>query len=51
MISDDLLKDSELEEKDIDQIDHKIKRGIAEKLRVLSTREILSLLSIHEPDF
>lgn len=51
MISDDLLKDSELEEKDIDQIDHKIKRGIAEKLRVLTTREILSLLSIHEPDF
>ena len=28
MICDDLLKDSELEEKDIDQIDHKIKRGI-----------------------
>ena len=51
MICDDLLKDSELEEKDIDQIDHKIKRGIAEKLRVLSTREILLLLSIHEPDF
>ncbi|WP_334114971.1 hypothetical protein, partial [Methanothrix soehngenii] len=42
MICDDLLKDSELEEKDIDQIDHKIKRGIAEKLRVLTTREILS---------
>ena len=51
MICDDLLKDSELEEKDIDQIDHKIKRGIAEKLQVLTTREILSLLSIHEPDF
>ncbi|MFZ3112107.1 hypothetical protein [Methanothrix sp.] len=33
MICDDLLKDSELEEKDIDQIDHKIKRGIAEKLQ------------------
>ena len=39
MISDDLLKDSELEEKDIDQIDHKIKRGIAEKLRVFTTRD------------
>ncbi len=33
MICDDLLKDSELNEKDIDEIDHKIKRGIAEKLR------------------
>jgi hypothetical protein len=33
MICDDLLKDSELDEKDIDEIDHKIKRGIAEKLR------------------
>jgi hypothetical protein len=33
MVCDDLLKDSELDEKDIVQIDHKIKRGIAEKLR------------------
>jgi hypothetical protein len=33
MVCDDLLKDSELNEKDIDEIDHKIKRGIAEKLR------------------
>ena len=33
MICDDLLKDSELDEKDIDEIDHKIKWGIAEKLR------------------
>jgi len=32
MVWDDLLKDSELEEKDIDEIDHRIKRGIAEKL-------------------
>lgn len=51
MVCDDLLMNSELNEIDIDQIDHKIKRGIAEKLRVLTTREILSLLSIHEPDF
>lgn len=33
MVCDELLKNSELEEKDIDQIDHKIKRGIAEKLQ------------------
>ncbi len=32
MVWDDLLKESELEEKDIDEIDHRIKRGIAEKL-------------------
>jgi hypothetical protein len=32
MVWDDLLKDSELDEKDIDEIDHRIKRGIAEKL-------------------
>lgn len=32
MVWDDLLKDSELEENDIDEIDHRIKRGIAEKL-------------------
>ena len=33
MICDDLLKESELNEEDVDQIDHKIKRGIVEKLR------------------
>ncbi len=33
MICDDLLKESELDERDVDEIDHKIKRGIAEKLR------------------
>lgn len=33
MICDDLLKESELSEKDVDKIDHKMKRGIAEKLR------------------
>jgi hypothetical protein len=33
MICDDLLKESELNERDVDEIDHKIKRGIAEKLR------------------
>jgi len=33
MICDDLLKESELDERDIDEIDHKTKRGIAEKLR------------------
>jgi len=32
MVWDDLFKDSELNEKDIDEIDHRIKRGIAEKL-------------------
>ncbi len=33
MVCDDLLMNSELNEIDIDQIDHKIKRGIAEKLQ------------------
>jgi hypothetical protein len=33
MICDDLLKNSELDERDVNEIDHKIKRGIAEKLR------------------
>ncbi len=33
MICDDLLKESELNEEDVDEIDHKIKRGIVEKLR------------------
>jgi hypothetical protein len=33
MICDDLLKESELDERDVDEIDHKIKREIAEKLR------------------
>jgi len=33
MICDDLLKESELDERDVDEIDHKIKRVIAEKLR------------------
>jgi hypothetical protein len=33
MICDDFLKESELDEIDVDEIDHKIKRGIAEKLR------------------
>ncbi len=33
MVWDDLLEDSQLDAKDIDEIDHKIKRGIAEKLR------------------
>ena len=33
MIYDDLLKESELNEEDVDEIDHKIKRGIVEKLR------------------
>ena len=33
MICDDLLKESELDKRDVDEIDHKIKRGIAEKLR------------------
>lgn len=30
---DDLLKDSNLDERDVDEIDHKIKRGIMEKLK------------------
>jgi hypothetical protein len=33
MIYDDLLKKSELDEEDVDEIDHKIKRGIVEKLQ------------------
>ncbi len=33
MICDDLLEESELDEEDVDEIDHKIKRGIVEKLR------------------
>jgi hypothetical protein len=33
MIYDDLLKKSELNEEDVDEIDHKIKRGIVEKLQ------------------
>ena len=33
MVCDELLKNSELNDIDIDQIDHKIKRGIAEKLQ------------------
>lgn len=33
MICDDLLKESELDEEDVDEIDHKIKRGIVEKLQ------------------
>jgi len=33
MICDDLLKESELNEEDVDEIDHKIKRGIVEKLQ------------------
>lgn len=33
MICDDLLKESELNEEDVDEIDHKIKKGIVEKLR------------------
>jgi hypothetical protein len=33
MVCDNLLKNSELNEIDIDQIDHQIKRGIAEKLQ------------------
>jgi hypothetical protein len=36
MICDDLLKESELNEEDVDGIDHKIKRGIVEKLRCRS---------------
>jgi hypothetical protein len=33
MICDDLLMESELNEEDVDEIDHKIKKGIVEKLR------------------
>lgn len=36
MIWDDLLRESELDEEDVDEIDHKIKRGISEKLRWIS---------------